>query len=156
MAADLTEDADAQDLAETYDETNITTDGDDIAHPDMERDVYDVTSAEDDSDEEDEEDDDDFDPDEVDEAELETMLESDDGVDEPRELTADEADRVAADGGTPADYQGGSSSDDGQDDEESADIQPVTHSPRVERHLDEGLEETFPASDPVSISPGAD
>ena len=28
--------------------------------------------------------------------------------------------------------------------------------PRVEKNLDEGLEETFPASDPVSISPGAD
>ena len=27
---------------------------------------------------------------------------------------------------------------------------------KVEKHLDNGLEETFPASDPVSISPGAD
>ena len=27
---------------------------------------------------------------------------------------------------------------------------------KVEKHLDSGLEETFPASDPVSISPGAD
>lgn len=26
----------------------------------------------------------------------------------------------------------------------------------IEENLDEGLEETFPASDPVSISPGAD
>jgi hypothetical protein len=26
----------------------------------------------------------------------------------------------------------------------------------VDAHLDEGLEETFPASDPVSISPGGD
>jgi hypothetical protein len=26
----------------------------------------------------------------------------------------------------------------------------------TERNLDDGLEETFPASDPVSISPGAD
>ena len=26
----------------------------------------------------------------------------------------------------------------------------------TEKHLDSGLEETFPASDPVSISPGAD
>jgi hypothetical protein len=26
----------------------------------------------------------------------------------------------------------------------------------TEKHLDNGLEETFPASDPVSISPGAD
>ena len=28
--------------------------------------------------------------------------------------------------------------------------------PHTERQLDSGLEETFPASDPVSISPGAD
>lgn len=28
--------------------------------------------------------------------------------------------------------------------------------PESERELDEGLKETFPASDPVSISPGAD
>jgi hypothetical protein len=27
---------------------------------------------------------------------------------------------------------------------------------RRERNLDEGLDETFPASDPVSISPGSD
>ena len=27
---------------------------------------------------------------------------------------------------------------------------------QTEKHLDSGLEETFPASDPVSISPGAD
>ena len=27
---------------------------------------------------------------------------------------------------------------------------------QTEKHLDDGLEETFPASDPVSISPGAD
>ena len=28
--------------------------------------------------------------------------------------------------------------------------------PKTEKKLDKGLEETFPASDPVSISPGAD
>lgn len=28
--------------------------------------------------------------------------------------------------------------------------------PHIEENLDEGLEETFPASDPVSISTGAD
>lgn len=28
--------------------------------------------------------------------------------------------------------------------------------PHVERQLDKGLKETFPASDPVSINPGAD
>lgn len=33
---------------------------------------------------------------------------------------------------------------------------PATHDPDVERRLDHGLEETFPASDPVSISPSGD
>ncbi len=28
--------------------------------------------------------------------------------------------------------------------------------PHVDRQLDKGLKETFPASDPVSINPGAD
>ena len=28
--------------------------------------------------------------------------------------------------------------------------------PHTEKNLDDGVEETFPASDPVSISPGAD
>jgi hypothetical protein len=33
---------------------------------------------------------------------------------------------------------------------------PDERDPHVEENLDRGLEETFPASDPVSISPGAD
>jgi hypothetical protein len=32
----------------------------------------------------------------------------------------------------------------------------VEHDPHVEEQLDSGLEETFPASDPVSINPGSD
>jgi hypothetical protein len=32
----------------------------------------------------------------------------------------------------------------------------VNHDPHTEDALDNGLEESFPASDPVSISPGAD
>jgi hypothetical protein len=40
---------------------------------------------------------------------------------------------------------------------EAADAeQPDTSDPHTERQLDNGLKETFPASDPVSISPGAD
>jgi len=31
-----------------------------------------------------------------------------------------------------------------------------TRDPHTEKNLDDGVEETFPASDPVSISPGAD
>jgi|ERR1700729_2145892 hypothetical protein len=33
---------------------------------------------------------------------------------------------------------------------------PDERDPHTESNLDKGLEETFPASDPVSISPGAD
>jgi hypothetical protein len=33
---------------------------------------------------------------------------------------------------------------------------PDGRDPHTEKNLDRGLEETFPASDPVSISPGAD
>jgi len=65
--ADVDDDADSQDLAEVFDETNITQDGYDIADPDMAPDLYDVTSAEDDDDEDEPEDPDDFDPDEIDE-----------------------------------------------------------------------------------------
>lgn len=165
MAADLEMDADEQDMAEVFDEENITEDGVDIATSDMERDVYDVTTAEDDADDDEfaDNDDDDFDPDEADDAELDTMMEADDGIDSPRTLSRDDADLVTATEESPADFEGG---DDGQgdegDDEEGSyygDDAPKTEhspSPHEQRELDHGLEETFPASDPVSISPGAD
>ena len=41
---------DEQDLAEVFDETNITEDGDDIAHPDMAPNVFDVTRDDEDAD----------------------------------------------------------------------------------------------------------
>jgi len=148
MADDLNDGADAQDQAEVFDETNITRDGDDIAHPDMARDVFDVTREDEDS-EPLEAGGADFDPDLADEAELEFELELDDGVDEPRVL-ADDADLVANDDASPADYEADNLSDEdlrglGYDDETP-----------TERRLDEGLKETFPASDPVAINPGAD
>lgn len=37
-----------------------------------------------------------------------------------------------------------------------ADSQPQEADEHVDRQLDHGLKETFPASDPVSINPGAD
>lgn len=40
-----------------------------------------------------------------------------------------------------------------------AELQALDHAtttPELEARLDEGLEETFPASDPVSINPGSD
>ena len=148
MASDVNDGADAQDQAEIFDETNITRDGDDIAHPDMARDVFDVTREDEDS-EPLEAGGADFDPDLADEAELEFELELDDGVDEPRVL-ADDADLVANDDASPADYEADNLSDEdlrgvGYDDETP-----------TERRLDEGLKETFPASDPVAINPGAD
>jgi hypothetical protein len=152
MAADLDLDADAQDQAEVFDETNITRDGDDIAHPDMARDVYDVTAADGDADDEDEDDVDDFDPDAVDEAELEMMLESDDGVDGPRAPEPDDADRVSLDDATIADYEEVTGEGDGGADRSAS----AGRRASIERRLDEDLEETFPASDPTSINPGAD
>lgn len=161
MAADLEMDADDQDMAEIFDEENITEDGVDIATSDMERDVFDVTTAEDDSDDDEfgDDDDDDFDPDQADDAELDTMMEEDDGIDGPSPVTRDAADLVTATDESPADMQG----DDEDADEEGsfygddADGKSKSApSPREDRELDHGLEETFPASDPVSISPGAD
>ncbi len=156
MAGDPYE-GDEQDQAEVFDETNITRDGEDIADPDMARDVYDVTSAQGDEGEDGEDDTEDFDPDKADEAELEFMLESDDGVDEPRAPVWDNAEVVSDEDQTTAEFEA----------EDLTDAQvkdlgyEVAHKPSAavrarEERLDEGLEETFPASDPVSISPGAD
>ena len=155
MADDVTDGADAQDQAEVFDETNITRDGDDIAHPDMARDVFDVTREDEDSDPA-EIGEGEFDPDLADEAELEGELDQDDGVDEARVLP-DDADLVATDDAAPADYEADDLSDEdlralGYDD----DRKPAEHDWAVERRLDEGLKETFPASDPVSINAGAD
>ena len=152
MANDLDLDGDAQDMAEVYDETNITEDGEDIAHPDIERDVYDVTAAEDDAEDDEFSDDDDFDPDQADDSELDTMMEADDGIDSPRSLGRDISDVVTATEESPTEYE--------SDRNHGEDMPGVTSgdppSPKEQRDLDHGLEETFPASDPVSISPGAD
>jgi hypothetical protein len=155
MANDVNDGADAQDQAEIFDETNITRDGDDIAHPDMARDVFDVTAEDEDS-EPFEAAGEDFDPDLADEAELEGELDLDDGVDEARAFLADDA-GVTTDDARPADFEADDLSDEdvaalGYDDE----AQPMQNDPHVERQLDQGLEETFPASDPVSITVGAD
>ena len=155
MAADLDMDADDQDGAEIFDEDNITEDGVDIATSDMERDVFDVTTAEDDADDDEfgDEDDDDFDPDQADDAELDTMLEADDGIDSPRSLGRDDADLVTDTEETPAEFEGSGGEEDDDEAQKSVESAPT---PREQRELDHGLEETFPASDPVSISPGAD
>jgi len=123
----------AQDRAEILDETNLTEDGQDIANFDDIPDVYDATSADD--------------ADEIDE-EIDAARD-DEGLDIRREpLTAEGAPigGVPTDADTPSDLERGGNPD---DIDEEAD-------PHTERQLDKGLKETFPASDPVSINPGAD
>ena len=162
MAADLDMDADDQDVAEIFDEDNITEDGGDIATSDMQRDVFDVTSADGDADDDEfaDEDDDDFDPDQADDAELDAMLEEDDGIDGSGSGARDPADLVMETDDTPAGFEGGSEGGDDEDEsfygDDAAPAGGTGTSPAKERELDHGIEETFPASDPVSITPGAD
>lgn len=147
----MPDEPDEQDLAEVFDETNITPDGEDIATSDMQADVFDATSAEDDADEDDEADED-FDPDEADEEEPEEMLELSDGIGEERSFRADDGARVDSEDDQPEDYEAGSPADnqlsavDNYDEPSEADL-------ALERRLDQSLKDTFPASDPVSITP---
>jgi hypothetical protein len=138
---------DAQDLAEVFDEENITEDGRDIATSDMQRDVYDVTRDVGDAIEA-REPDDDFDPDQADEAELEEIVMAEEDLDEPRSFARDDADLVSEDDISTADMEAGSLTTD-----EDEDLGGGRSRADVDRDLDRGLEETFPASDPVSISP---
>jgi len=160
MAGDPSLETDDQDQAEMFDETNITRDGEAIANPDLAKDVLDVTSAQGDGlegEDGDLDDVEDFDPDQADEAELEFMLESDDRFDEPRSFARDDTDLVASDDDQPADFEPEDLTGEALEDigflaeENLADSRA-----RRERRLDEGLEETFLASDPLSTNPGAD
>jgi len=152
-----TDDLEGQDVAETFDETNITPDGDDIATSDMQRDVFDFTAVPEDADLDDAlAPQDDFDPDAMDEAEYEEVVMAEEDLDEPRSFRGDDADRVGDDDLQPQDLEPEALADEdlaalGYDDPR----RPPDHDPQVEARLDEGLEETFPASDPVSINPGS-
>jgi hypothetical protein len=144
---DQPDEIEGQDLAEVFDEENITPDGRDIATSDMQRDVYDVTSADEDANEA-LAPQDDFDPDAADEGELEEIVMAEEDLDQPRSFADDDADLVANDDLRPSDFEAGSFSDtetehteDGPDDE-------------LEGRLDRALADTFPASDPVSITRG--
>ena len=154
---DPPEDADGQDLAETFDETNITEDGGDIATSDMQRDVLDVTAAEDDADEDDaraapESRGEEFDPDSLDEAEYEEVVMADEDLDEPRSFAGDDADRVLDAGDGPAGFESDSREDADQEDPDDRPAGAAGQADqRTERRLDEALRDTFPASDPVSI-----
>ena len=60
---------------------------------------------------------------------------------------------------TPADFEAEEGPvDDDVDDyaDDDASTSSSAPTPKKERELDHGIEETFPASDPVSINPGAD
>ena len=105
------DDIEGQDQAEVFDEENITPDGRDIATSDLQRDVYDVTSSDEDADDalapED-----DFDPDKADEAELEEILLAEEDLDEPRSFAQDDADLVADEAISPADLESDTLADD--------------------------------------------
>jgi hypothetical protein len=154
MANPDPDDVEGQDLAEVFDETNITRDGDDIATSDQQRDVFDVVTAQDDADP----DEalaaaDDFDPDTLDEAEYEQIVLADEDLDQPRTFAGDDSERVRDGDLSPADLES-----DALDDDELADLgdaEPALGAALDER-LDEALEETFPASDPLAVSPRAD
>ena len=148
--------ADGQDLAEVFDEENITEDGFDIATSDMQRDVFDATSVDEDANEA-LEPQDDFDPDQADEAELEEIVMAEEDLDEPRSFARDDADLVSTDDLSAADMESGDFADEdvealgGEESPSSARLES-----RADRERDIGLEETFPASDPIPINPGAD
>jgi hypothetical protein len=146
-------DFDDQSLAETFDEENITPDGRDIATSDMQRDLFDATSVPEDATEA-LEPQDNFDPDQADEAELEEVVLADEDLDEPRSFVRDDADLVADDDARPADYEAdGLAPEDLAADVETSDYgADAATTEDVDDALDEGLTETFPASDPVSIS----
>jgi hypothetical protein len=162
--ADFDNEPDDQDRAEVLDETNLTEDGGNIANFDDIPDVYDATAAADDADI------DDPDP-ERDEADFEAAeFEDDDMTDErddaglraaseDRSFAADE-DRVTTEDERSRNYEASGGTGDKADKtgveadpgEDAADEKD----PHVDRQLDKALKETFPASDPVSINPGAD
>jgi hypothetical protein len=98
--------ADGQDLAEVFDEENITEDGFDIATSDMQRDVFDATSTDEDANEA-LEPQDDFDPDQADEAELEEIVMAEEDLDEPRSFARGDADLVSTDDVSAADMEPG-------------------------------------------------
>jgi len=145
-----------QDLAEVFDEENITEDGYDIVASDMQRDVFDATSVDEDANEA-LEPADDFDPDTADEAELEEIVMADEDLDEPRSFARDDADLVADDDLQPADLEADSLADDDLEALGYEDAPRDAGSRRAaEAARDRALEETFPASDPLSINRGAD
>jgi len=150
----------AQDRAETLDETNLTEDGEDIANFDDIPDVYDATTADGDNDDgEDIEDlgmdDDDFD--DVDQL-TENSERDDEGMDidlEPlaaHNRTSDNPETNMSE--QPRSFEPASPKPEEVADNDAPKAPPSKLS--TDKQLDHGLKETFPASDPVSINPGSD
>ncbi|MDB5428996.1 MAG: hypothetical protein JWP35_112 [Caulobacter sp.] len=154
--------ADPQDRAETLDETHLTEDGEDLANFDDIVDVFDATTRRGDNDVEgleDEEDEGDFDDDEAELIALNDDERDDEGTDsESDSLASGDDNNEVSD---VADETRTFESEDLSDKEKQAlpfddERKPPEHDPHTEKQLDHGLKETFPASDPVSINPGAD
>lgn len=156
-------DGEAQDRAETLDETNLTEDGEDIANFDEIPDVYDAVTAAGDEDDDIAEDADDLsiDDDEFDDLDTTNDNERDDeGQDinlEPlaaHNRTSDNPEDITM-GEQPRSFEPNEQTDQAAaSNDETPKAPPSKLS--TERQLDHGLKETFPASDPVSINPGAD
>jgi hypothetical protein len=164
-------DADEQDLAETFDETHrededpALMDLDEAIDPDLDDSAYDVTRAEGDEDEDEEDDDENEDEDkEEDGAEFladepDNDASDDEDVAEEIVAAADEAELTLV-----ADLDEATDPRDRDarhyesarplSDEQIAALgyAPPGADPGQEDRLDEGLDETFPASDPVSVS----
>jgi len=151
-------DGEAQDRAETLDETNLTEDGEDIANFDEIPDVYDAVTAQGDEDEDVAEDADD-------------LSIGDEDLDDPDTTNDNERDDEGQDidleplaahnrtSDNPEDIPMGEQPRSFEPSEQTATDEAAKAPPSklsTERQLDHGLKETFPASDPVSINPGAD
>jgi hypothetical protein len=154
--------SDPQDRAEVLDETNLTKDGGNIANFDEVSDVYDATSASDDADI------DDLDP-ERDEAEFDAAEFDDGDLTEERDDTglraasedrsfATDVDDISGERSRTRNYEtsGGTGDENDATQVDPAEAVPDEKDEHVDKQLDKGLKETFPASDPVSINPGAD
>jgi hypothetical protein len=110
---------DSQDQAEVFDEENITEDGRDIATSDLQRDLFDVTTADGDADSV-LEPKDDFDPDAADEAELEQIVMAEEDLDEPRGFARSDADLVSDEDAQPEDFEGGAFDQDSAESDDPA------------------------------------
>lgn len=154
--------SDPQDRAEVLDETNLTRDGGNIANFDEVSDVYDATSAAGDADIDDldpERDEAEFDAAEFDDGDL-TEERDDAGLrasPEDRSFSSD-VDDISGERERTRNYEtsGGTGDENDATQVDPAESVPDEKDEHVDHQLDKGLKETFPASDPVSINPGAD